>query len=208
MKKIFRCIFYRLVYYSTKIFLLIFVPRRIIGMQNIPPRQGCILACNHLSNLDPPFIGSVIHRQLSFMAKEELFRHRILGFILRNVGTIPIRRNQADFRGLREAIRVLRSNRPVVIFPQGSRQAIRRAANRGDKVFSGIGFLAAKSGVPVIPVTINGSDKVLPVHARWIRRHQVTLVIGRPLYFAQQELYPQIALRIMDAIEALEPAAA
>jgi len=196
-------LFYRAVYYFTKFWLLIFVPRRIIGLGNLPSRGGFILACNHLSNLDPPFIGTVIHRPLSFVAKDSLFENKLLGFILRHVGTIPIKRNQADFRGLREAIRVLKSGRPLVIFPEGSREAVRRSANRGEKAFSGIGFLAAKSGVPVIPARIRDTDRVLPVHAKWLRRHQVTLTIGRPIIFDHHQLYPQITFQIMEAIAAL-----
>lgn len=182
---------------------MIFVPRRVTGLENIPARGGCIFACNHLSNLDPPFIGTVIHRPLSFVAKESLFQNKILGFILRHVGTIPIKRNQADFRALREAIRVLKNGRPVVIFPEGSREAVRRSANRGEKAFSGIGFLAAKSGVPVIPVKIQGSDKVLPVHAKRLYRHRVNLIIGQPIRIHPDQLYPQITYQIMEAISAL-----
>jgi len=196
-------LFYRSVYYTTKIILLIFVPRRIMGRDNIPATGGFILACNHLSNLDPPFIGTVIHRPLSFVAKESLFRNKILSFILRHVGTIPIKRNQADFRALREVLRVLKNGRPAVIFPEGSREAVRRSANRGEKAFSGIGFLAAKSGVPVIPAKIQNTDKVLPVHGKWLRRHCVTFTIGRPIVIDSDQLYPQITYQIMDAIASL-----
>jgi len=203
LRKTFTTFFYWTVYYLTRFFFAVRIPYKIIGLENIPPRGGFILASNHLSNLDPPFIGSHIHRRLSFLAKESLFRHRVLGFVLNQLGTVPIRRGSSDFRALREVIRRLKGGCPLVMFPEGSRESVRRAANHGDKVFSGIGFLAAKSGVPVIPVKIAGSDKALPVHAKWPTRYPVTLTIGQPRVYDDRELYPQISYQIMDAIASL-----
>jgi len=196
-------LFYWTVYYLTRWLYAAAIPHKIVGMEHLPPKGAFILACNHLSNLDPTFIGSHINRRLSFLAKDALFHNRFLRFSLRRLGVIPIRRESSDFRALREAIRRLKEGTPLIMFPEGSREAVRRAANHGEKIYSGIGFLAAKSGVPVIPAKISGSDKVLPVHAKRPRRHPIRLVIGQPRVFSEKEFYPQIAYHIMDAIASL-----
>ena len=192
-----------MLYWTGYIFFTLFswlcFPRRIIGRENIPTHGSFIIASNHVSNLDPFIIGITFRRRVCFVAKEELFKNKVLGFVLSHWGAFPIRRNTADFRALRETLRRLKAGFPVVIFPEGTRKALKRK----DEPESGIGFLAVKGGVPVIPVYVQDSDKVLPPGQKFPRRHTVTLYFGRAVTCSNGEPYPQIAERIMQQINAL-----
>jgi 1-acyl-sn-glycerol-3-phosphate acyltransferase len=153
--------------------------------------------------VDPLIIGLCVWRRISYMGKDSLFDNRFLGAFLRAVGTFPVRRGQADIGALREAIRRLKGGSPLVLFPQGTRPepGQERASHPG------IGFLAAKSQVPVIPVYIEGSDKVLPRGAKWFHRHLIRVAFGPPLRFPVQMPHEEVSRQIMDAIFALQPPA-
>jgi 1-acyl-sn-glycerol-3-phosphate acyltransferase len=186
-------------YYIIKAIGQIISPRTIIGKENILREGGIILASNHKSNLDPLLIGLCFNRRIAYMAKESLFRNRFVRFFLTQVQAFPIRRGEADIRALREAIRRLKRGFPLVVFPEGTRQG----SGKEGKVESGIGFLAVKSGVPVIPVNIQGSDKVLPPKSKMPKRERVTVSFGKPMTFSAEQSYPEIVTSIMKEIEAL-----
>lgn len=191
---------YWISYYILKILSALFFPFTIQGRKHIPREGGFIFASNHLSNIDPLLIGLSVQRRISYMGKESLFANKFLGAFLRQVGTFPIKRESADIGALREALRRLRRGSPLVVFPEGARAGSRKVLRRDGSAYSGIGFLAAKSGVPVIPVRISGSDKVLPPGARWFRRHPIRLIFGPPLLFSPRDSYPRIAETIMDRV--------
>ena len=191
---------YWISYYIIKFFGMIFFPFRIYGRENLPRQGGFIFASNHLSYLDPLLIGLSARRRISYMAKDSLFKNRWFGAFLRQVGTFPVRRGQPDIVALREAIRRLKKGCPLVLFPQGTRGAAGDEAPQG-----GVGFLVVKSGVPVVPVYIQGSDQVLPAGARWFRRHPMSVTFGAPVVLAGGESYDEVAGRVMDRILALAP---
>ena len=87
------------------------------------------------------------------------------------------------------------------MFPEGTRQSYQA----GKKIQTGIGFLAVKGDVPVIPVYIDGSDKVLPLGAKLPKRNRVTISFGKPLIFSKEQSYLEIVTCIMDEIQALSP---
>ena len=190
---------YWISYYIIKLIGQIFSPRTVLGKEHIPKQGGFILASNHKSNLDPFLIGLCFNRRISYMAKDSLFRNPILGFYFRRVEAVPIRRGASDVRALRETLRRLKKGFPVVIFPQGTRES----SGKKGKLHSGIGFLAVKGNVPVVPVHIDGSDKVLPPKARLPKRGRVTVSFGRPLSFSEEQPYEEIVTSIMKEIEDL-----
>ena len=106
-------------------------------------------------------------------------------------------------RALKEALKRLALGCPLLIFPQGGRDGSPEAAKNGGQPNAGIGFLAVKSGAPVIPVRLFGTDKVLPRGAKWFRRHPVKIVFGKPLRFSRSIPYPQVAEQIMTAVQEL-----
>jgi len=152
----------------------------IYGRENIPASGGAILAPNHVSLLDPPLIGTSIRRPVYFFARKDLFRPRPWGWLLKKIHSIPIDRENPGPGAFKAILEFLRSGRVVVIFPEGTRGNGRELR----KAKSGIGMIAARSGVPVIPAYISGAAAVLPRSARMIRCRKVKIIYGPPLEFA------------------------
>jgi len=191
---------YRIGRFLLKLISKIFFPVTVKGLENIPREGSFILAANHVSNFDPFLIGSFCGRILSFPAKDSLFKNKISGSVLRSLNAFPIRREEADFAAIREALRRLKSGKPLLVFPEGTRKGLPGQK----KIQQGIGLLAVKSAVPVYPARIEGSDLVLPVGAKWFNCHPMTITIGKPVVFQKDEPYPQIAQKAVDAIYALK----
>lgn len=172
---------------------------KFYGTEHLPKRGSFIIASNHVSNIDPFILGISCWRRFSYVAKESLFKNKIGAFLLYKVGGFPIKRDSSDFRALRETLKRLKNGCPIVLFPEGTR----KKESQEKRVQSGIGFIAQKSGVPVIPAYIRGSEKVLPPGARKLSHHHVTVFLGAPLYFTADQTYLDIANQIMDKIEDL-----
>ena len=191
--------FYWFSYFIVKIFCTIFSPQTVFGREHVPAQVGFIIASNHLSNLDPFLIGLAMRCRISYMAKDALFQNKILRFILNRVEAFPVRRESSDIRAVRETLRRLKRGLPVVMFPEGTR----KTSSGGTETQSGLGFLAVKGNVPVIPVYIGGSDKVLPPGAKFPKRNRVTVSFGKPLLFSKGQSYPEIVASIMEKIQEL-----
>lgn len=169
---------------------------RFDGLEYIPSGKPFILACNHISNLDPFVVGICQWRRFNFLAKEELFKDRFSSFLLRGMGAFPIKRDSSDFRALREALRRLKSGTPLILFPEGTRGI----GERLKESQPGVGFLALKSGVPVIPALIEGTDHALPNNSKWFKSYPVRIRFGKPLHFSKDQDYAQISDSILKSI--------
>ena len=172
------------------------------------PRDGALmLVANHSSFLDPPLGGAVTPRQLGFLAKEELFRIPLFGRLIHALNARPLRRGGADPKALRAALRVLDEGRALLVFPEGTRgeEGVLRTPK------AGAGMLAVLSGVPVVPVYIEGSGRVWPRDRALPRPGKVIVRFGPPLRFARGEgserkgRYEAASRAMMDAIAALKP---
>jgi len=176
------------------------------GRENVPATGAVLLAANHSSVLDPPLIGSATDRQLSFLAKAELFDLPLLGGLIRRVNARPIRREGADPSALRTAMRVLEDGGALLIFPEGTRgdEGIIRSAK------TGAGMLAVLSGAAVVPVFIKGSGRAWPRGRKLPRPAKVTVTFGTALRFeaergADRKRQYEIASReMMEAITRLK----
>ena len=176
------------------------------GRENVPATGAVLLAANHSSVLDPPLIGSATDRQLSFLAKAELFDLPLLGGLIRRVNARPIRREGADPSALRTAMRVLEDGGALLIFPEGTRgdEGIIRSAK------TGAGMLAVLSGAAVVPVYIQGSGRAWPRGRKLPRPAKVTVTFGKALRFeaergADRKRQYEIASReMMEAITRLK----
>lgn len=171
------------------------------GLENVP-EGPCIVAANHRSHLDPPVLNSVLPRPLVFLAKEELFKPP-LGWFLKHMRAIPVRR-RGDFEVLKISLDLLNKGLQIGIFPEGTR------AQPGKflKPKAGVGILAVKSGVPVVPVLIEGTDRSLPRGAKFPRPFgDIRVRIGQPLVFKDSDDSPrgyrEVAERIMQRIQEL-----
>ncbi len=136
------------------------------GLENIPAEGGCVIAPNHASMLDPPAVGSIIPREVSFMAKTELFRVPVLAQFLRYVRTIPVDRGGNSTAALKTMIEKLQSGRPTIIFPEGTR------TKTGDflEPKKGVGMITTMADVPIIPCWVEGSFRAKPFVSK-IRLH-------------------------------------
>ena len=124
------------------------------GLDNIPC-GGAILCANHISNLDGPLVSCRIRgRMVRWVAKEELYHHRIMAWCMRNLGAVRVDRSKADIRPVRDLLALLRKDELVGIFPEGTR--MKNRARHSVQVNSSPVMLSARTGKPVVPVAICG----------------------------------------------------
>ncbi|MDD4503461.1 MAG: lysophospholipid acyltransferase family protein [Clostridiaceae bacterium] len=176
---------------------LIFYNYRVIGRENVPKNGAYIVCANHVSMIDPIFVGIALSQRMYFMAKAELFKNKLLGALLRGLGAFPVKRGEADIRSIKTSLKLLNSSKVLALFPEGTR-------NKTDEVVAepGIAMLAIKSKVPVVPVAIISSYK-------FFKRTKV--IIGRPIELTEyherkllNEEYLKISLGIMNKINELK----
>ncbi len=124
---------------------------RCVGKENIPKKNGLIIACNHVAFSDPALIVANCPRRVHFMAKSDLFENPAFSLVLRQMNAFPVHRWSSDRKALRYALDILKKGGAVGIFPEGRRV-------RGEKepvdARNGIGFLAGCSGADVLPCCI------------------------------------------------------
>ena len=177
---------------------------RIYGKEDFPPSGGVILAPNHISYADPPLAGSAVERKTWFMAKSQLFEIPILGPILPKVCAFPVKRGKPDRNALRTALELLAAGEVVVVFPEGTRSP----DGELQQPELGVALLALRSGAPVVPMGLIGSDRLLPRHSPIPRFARVSVRIGKPLYFDRQqspsrESLESVAKEVMSSLAAL-----
>lgn len=147
---------------------------RVVGRENVP-QGGCIIVANHVNLLDSPIIGVRLGRRVVFMAKEEVFRSPVWGFLIGRFGAFPVAKGRLDRRAGKQALEALGWGEALVIFPEGKRSPDGRLG----PAYSGAALLATRSGVPVVPVGITGTSQL--VGKGWfLRRPKVVLSVGRP----------------------------
>lgn len=146
-----RKMFYRFATFLVSVFFHIKFKIIIDGKQNIPEnKSGIIIASNHVSNNDPPFIGIVLKSKFAFMAKEELFKNRLFGWLIGKLGAFPVKRGAKDFAAVDKAIASLDEGRTFIIFPEGTRS---KTGELG-RPKSGVSIIAVRAKAPVVPVFI------------------------------------------------------
>ncbi len=163
--------FWRSLRAVARVLFRLLLHMRITGHQNIPTQGACIIAANHLSWTDVPLVPAFMKRPAVYMAKEELFYGK-MGWLVRLLGAFPVKRGEADRQSLRTADTLLKAGKIIIIFPEGTRSKIHQLA----KGHEGLGMIALRSGAPVIPVAITGSE-----HALKKFRPRVTLTFGEPM---------------------------
>jgi glycerol-3-phosphate dehydrogenase (NAD(P)+) len=189
----------RLVYYIVRAvlqpFFHVYFRMVRIGREHIPAEGPVIIAANHRSFLDPFVIGTMARRPLYYVAKEELFRHRLQSWVLNSLGAFPVRRGQGDGDMVDTAKAILARGDIVLIFPEGTRT---RPGSLG-KPKRGVGRLALETGAPVVPVAVIGTEDVRK--GLRIRPRKVRIRAGRPLTFPKVEnASPSLAGAVTDRI--------
>jgi len=201
-------IIYKLVAVTIRCILRINGGFELKGKENIPPEGGVLVAANHISYLDPPLVGSLLPRRATFMARKGLFDIPVLGWMISGAA-FPVDRERTRPSTIKETVRRLKGGELIVIFPEG------RRSDSGELMDAkrGAGVIASLSRVPVVPALIVGSDKALPVNAKWLKRAKVTVVVGKPIYYnsitegthySGHELHEEISNRVMTAIRDMQ----
>ena len=155
-----------------------------------------ILASNHQSHLDPPFVAMASRQDLHFLAKRELFDKKILGFILSHSGVIPLNRDTSDIAALRASLKVLKTG-SLAVFPQGTR-------GKGmDEFNHGVGFLSKKAKVPIFVAKIEGTDNLMPKGSNKLKRGKIKISFAKVADLDKLDTYQDISAAVMATIENL-----
>lgn len=198
-----RVAFYETLRYSLAVFFTLLYRARALHATRVPRHGPIIIAANHLSHLDPPFIGVYTRRRLSFVARSGLFRNRFFGLLISLLNAIPIRENAGDAAAIKEILRRIRLGEAVLIFPEGS-----RSPDGSVQPFKrGIALLVKRAECPVLPVAVEGCFDAWPRHRALPRLlpPRIAVNFGNPI--PHDELMkdgPDAALeRIRREVEAL-----
>ena len=162
--------FYDFAFIVCNAFVKIGFKFRAEGVENLPQTGGYILCSNHRSYLDPIFLGVKVKRQLAFMAKEELFRVKVLGPIIKKLGAFPIARGKGDTGAVEFAIDTVKSGKALMLFPEGTRSKDGKLL----KLKSGVIVIASQSQGLIVPSAIVFEGKL-----RF--RREVTVRYGKPI---------------------------
>lgn len=162
------------------------------GSENVPVKGAIIVAPNHKSDWDPPLIGVAFKtRIIHYMAKEELFKNPVFGWVLRQFGTFPVKRGTVDRTAIRQAMKELKAGNPLGIFPEGTR--IRKEGL--GRFHSGMASLALMTGTPVIPVAVIGS-RDMPK-----RKGPLAVLIGKPVPVEKQRATDEKVAELNDIVK-------
>jgi 1-acyl-sn-glycerol-3-phosphate acyltransferase len=146
---------------------------KVFGRDNIP-EGGALIASNHLSNFDPPFLGSAIKREMFYFAKIELFRNPLFGALIKSVNAFPVHRGEADRQAWKVAKSLLKTGKLLLFFPEGTRS--RDGQLQDGK--PGMARLAFAADVPVVPAAISGSNRLRDV---FLRRAKLRVGFAKPI---------------------------
>ena len=147
---------YRFISNIVKCFIRLFFRVEITGEENIPKEGPFIICANHISAWDPPMLQCFIKRRIYFMAKEELFHIFFVGFILKLIKSIPVKRSGSDITAIKSAMKVLKNGECLGIFPTGQREKVKGEG----EVKGGVALLALKTKAPVVAVHIDADYRI------------------------------------------------
>jgi 1-acyl-sn-glycerol-3-phosphate acyltransferase len=181
----------------------------VSGLENLPRQGGYIVAANHASHLDPPIVGLFIPRQVSFFARKTLWKRGFASWWLNLVGTIPVDRDGGmSLDAIKRVLQTLSRGRAVIVFPEGTRSA----TGELQPPKAGVGLIACRARVPVVPARVFGSFEAFGRDGRLRLGTAVSVAYGRALDVADydhpedgKERYARAAARIMDAINRIGP---
>ncbi len=201
---------YEIGYHSSKLLFDLFFPGEVAGTENIPKDGPFLLAANHASFFDPPAIGCRLPRESHYFARKTLFKPGIKEKILRNVNAIPVDlESDSDVTALKSVFRVLKNGGGILLFPEGTRST----DGHLQPARPGVGMIACKSAVPVIPTRVFGSFEA---YGRFEKKPNyftpIHIAFAPPLFPAQYDIggkgkdrYQAASEKIMQAIAQIPP---
>ncbi len=152
---------------------LILFPIKKIGKKNLKQLKGknFIISCNHTSNLDPVMIDITFNKKHRILAKKELFKNKFISACMRSLGAVPVDRSQADPRAIKEIFSLIKKNKPILIFPQGTRAKTINIEQGSAK--EGVALFSLRTNTPVVPMMFTRKIKAF---------RRTKLLIGEPIY--------------------------
>jgi 1-acyl-sn-glycerol-3-phosphate acyltransferase len=198
-------------FYGTIRFIVIVICRlylrlRIVNSHKIPKTGTFILAPSHRSTLDIPVAAATTRRRLMYMGKDSMWKIKPIGTFLTALGSFPVTRGSADLEALKRCIAVLDRGDPLVLFPEGTRHRGRII----EPLFDGAAFIAYKTGVPIIPVGIAGSEEIWPPGTKLPRPRKCVAVVGDAIYpknlngaRASRELMSEFTLELQTSLQSV-----
>jgi 1-acyl-sn-glycerol-3-phosphate acyltransferase len=199
---------YGICHYALRVAHRAFFRGETVGLEHLPPSGAFLVAANHASHLDPPFIGAALPRQMAFFARKSLWKPGLGAWWMDAVRAIPVDRDGADLRAIKRVLGALAEGRPIALFPEGTRSpdgALQEAK-------PGVGMIVCKTRVPVVPCRIFGSFEAFGRGGGLKLGTPVSIVFG-PAMRAEEydrpedgkERYQQASERIMAAVARLAP---
>lgn len=194
-------------------FIQCFTRVTVEGLEHVPASGPLIIAANHISNADPPLMASwltpALGRPIHWMAKSEALEWPLAGWFMRQNGAFGIRRGAADTEAFRLAKRVLDEGRVLGAFPEGTRSP----TGALQKAKDGVSLLALRTGAPILPVGVAGTDRFWPRGQKlWGVGGRIALRVGEPFVLerergpdGQRESMEDVTTRLMLRIAALLP---
>jgi len=149
----------------------------VSGREHLPKDGPYIIAPVHRSNIDTPLSAFVTRRRVRFMGKDSLWKQKQVGAFFSLLGGFPVTRGTADLEALKRCVAVLDAGEPLVMFPEGTRQS----GPLLHPLFEGPAYVALKRGVPIVPVGIGGSERVMRKGSKMIWPHKCHVSIGEPI---------------------------
>ncbi len=179
---------------------------RVVGAEKIQFAGPAIIACNHVSFLDPPCVGIAFDEMVYSFARKTLFNNPLAGKILRSWQVLAVDRDKPDAASLKATIRLLRDGHKVIMFPEGTRSY----DGEPQSAEAGVGLFIAKSNAPVLPVRLFGTYEAYSRNAKTLRPAKITLVVGdlwqpdlKSYVETGKELYQALADEVMHRIAEL-----
>jgi len=160
-----------------KVLLLTFGQWQVRYLERVPLRGPLIVVSNHMNLADPPLLCASIPRRVVFMAKEELVYSRRGGHLIRAFGALPVRRGALDREALRQTRALLERGMALGMFPEGTRSR----NGQMQRAYPGTALIALRSGVPILPVGITGTEKIRNMR-QVLARPRITVTIGEPFH--------------------------
>ncbi len=150
----------------------------VVHRERVPADGACVLAPSHRSFLDTPFLACVTRRRIRFMGKAELWKYGWSAAFLSALGGFPVDRSGADRAAMRAAEAALAGGEPLGMFPEGTR----RSGPVVEDLHHGVAFVAARMGVPILPIGIGGSERILGRDRKLPRLSKVVVIVGEPIF--------------------------
>ncbi|MBK9178293.1 MAG: 1-acyl-sn-glycerol-3-phosphate acyltransferase [Acidimicrobiales bacterium] len=170
-------ILYRVVRGTLAVLCRLWFRLSIEGRDRFPASGAFIVAPVHRSNLDTFVVGVAYPGRLRYLAKDSLWKHPWLGWLVGTFGGFPVKRGSADREALRTSIEVLERGEPLVVYPEGTRQA----GPLVQPFFDGAAYLAGRCRVPIVPVGIGGSERAMTKGSPLIRPVKIHVIVGEPV---------------------------